>query len=104
MNRTVNLQKIVSTFPYTLTNSDDKYTIFVNNNSSNVTINIPDNLISNFSVAFIQEGSGDVSFNTTGTAILNTSIGFKIKGQNYWTLLEKKQNSEIYYLIGSTRL
>ena len=40
-----NLQKVVNTFPYTLLNSDDKYTIFLENGVSNVVINVPDNYI-----------------------------------------------------------
>ena len=99
-----NLQKTINTFPYTLTNSDDKYTIFINNESNNVTINIPDGLNPNFCVSFIQEGNGEVAFLITGTGTLSTAIGNKIKGQYYWALLEKKINTSEFYLIGSLKV
>ena len=99
-----NLQKVVNTFPYTLLNSDDKYTIFVDNGASNVVINVPDTLPSNFSVAFVQKGTGDVTITPTGTSVINSAIGYKIKGQYYWALLEKELNTVTYYLIGNTKL
>ena len=99
-----NLQKVVNTFPYTLLNSDDKYTIFVDNGASNVIINVPDILVDNFSVAFVQKGTGDVTVTPTGTSVINTAVGYKIKGQYYWALLEKELNTVTYYLIGNTKL
>ena len=99
-----NLQKVVNTFPYTLLNSDDKYTIFVDNGASNVVINVPNTLSDNFSVAFIQKGTGDVTITPTGTSVINTAIGYKIKGQYYWALLEKEENTVAHYLIGNTKL
>lgn len=99
-----NLQKVVNTFPYTLLNSDDKYTIFLENGASNVVINVPDTLPSNFSVAFVQKGTGDVTITPTGTSVINSALGYKIKGQYYWALLEKELNTVTYYLIGNTKL
>ena len=99
-----NLQKVVNTFPYTLLNSDDKYTIFLENGASNVIINVPDTLPSNFSVAFVQKGTGDVTITPTGTSVINSALGYKIKGQYYWALLEKELNTVTYYLIGNTKL
>lgn len=99
-----NLQKVVDTFPYTLLNTDDKHTIFLDNGASNVTVNVPNTLPSNFSVAFIQKGTGDVTMTPTGTSEINTAVGYKIKGQYYWALLEKELSTVTYYLIGSTKL
>ena len=99
-----NLQKVVNTFPYTLLNSDDKYTIFLENGASNVVINVPDTLPSNFSVAFVQKGTGDVTITPTGTSVINSALGYKIKGQYYWALLEKELNTVTHYLIGNTKL
>jgi len=99
-----NLQKIVSAFPYTLVNGDDKYTIIVDNGASNVVINVPNTLPSNFSVAFIQKGTGDVTITPTGTSVINTAVGYKIKGQYYWALIEKELATVTHYLIGSTKL
>ena len=98
-----NLQKVVNTFPYTLLNSDDKYTIFLENGASTV-VNVPDTLPSNFSVAFVQKGKHDVTITPTGTSRINSALGYKIKGQYYWALLEKELNTVTYYLIGNTKL
>jgi len=100
----LNLQKVVSSFPYTLLSTDDKHTIFVQNGASSVVINVPNGLPNNFSVAFIQKGSGDVQIASSGSAIINTAIGDKIKGQNYWALLEREIATTNYYLIGSLKL
>lgn len=101
----INLQKIISTFPYTLTSLDDKYTIFVSNDVSNVTINVPNSLVPNFSCVFIQEGSGEVTIQSTGTATVIQPIALenKIKGQNYWAMIEKKTTTDTYYLMGSLK-
>lgn len=100
----VNLQKTIDTFPYTLTNSDDKHTIFIENGLSFVTINVPDGLVDNFSCVFIQEGSGRVTIQQSGTAtLLYPSISLQniIKDQYYWAMVEKKTNTNTYYLLGS---
>lgn len=99
-----NLQKTIDTFPYTLTNNDDKYTIFISNGASNVSINVPDGLIDNFSVVFIQEGTGTVTIQQSGTATLlypSTTLQNIIKGQYYWAMVEKKLATNTYYLLGS---
>ena len=99
-----NLQKTINTFPYTLSDSDDKYTIFIDNGASNVVINVPDGLISNFSTVFIQEGTGTVTIQQSGTATLvypSTTLQNIIKGQYYWAMVEKKLATNTYYLLGS---
>ena len=99
-----NLQKIINTFPYTLTDNDDKYTIFIDNGVSNVVINVPDGLIDNFSTVFIQEGIGTVTIQQSGTATLlypSTTLQNIIKGQYYWAMVEKKLTTNTYYLLGS---
>ena len=99
-----NLQKTINTFPYTLTNSDDKHTIFIANGLSFVTINVPEGLVDNFSCVFIQEGTGRVTIQQSGTATLlypSTTLQNKIKDQYYWAMVEKKTNTNTYYLLGS---
>ena len=98
-----NLQKTINTFPYTITDADDKHTIFVINGASNVTINVPSGLKDNLACAFIQEGTGTVTFVETGLTVLNFPSGLskRIKDQNHWALLEKKLGDDIYYLGGS---
>ena len=100
-----NLQKTINTFPYTLTSGDDKYTIFVANNASNVIINVPDNLVDNFCCTFIQKGTGEVAVITTGTSSLSypSTLQNVIKGQNFWALIEKELNLNNYFLIGSLK-
>lgn len=98
-----NLQKVINA-NYTITNADDNYTIFVNNSSTNITITIPDGLKDSLSIGFIQEGTGDVVFVTSGVSVLNTVVGFKIAGQNDNVLLEKKLATSTYYLLGNTKL
>ena len=104
-----NLQKVI-TYPtdftgtnYTITNSDYNYVIFINNGTADVSITIdPTVSISNFSVGFIQEGTGTVTHLTSGVTLINTT-GYKIKGQGYQTFIEKKLNTNIYYLLGNVK-
>lgn len=99
-----NLQKTISTFPYTLTSKDDKYTIFIDNGVSNVIVNVPNGLVNNFSCVFIQEGSGKVRIQQSGSASLaypSTTLQNIIKGQFYWAMVEKKLTTNTYYLLGS---
>ena len=100
-----NLQKTVDVFPYTLTNADDKYTIFLENGVSLLSVvNIPENLVNNFSCVFIQKGTGDTQIGFDhpslfyGSGLINV-----IKGQYYWALLEKELATENYYLTGSLK-
>ena len=104
-----NLQKVI-TYPtdftginYTLTNADNNYTIIINNNSTAVTITIPSGLTSKINIGFIQKGTADVSYVASGTTI-NSPIGFKIKGQYYQTFLEQEDNTNIFYLLGNTKI
>jgi len=105
-----NLQKII-TYPadftgtnYTITNSDYNYIIFINNGTVDVSITIDSGVnIPNFSVGFIQEGTGIVTHLTSGVTLIN-SIGYKIKGYGQQTFIEKKLNTNIYYLLGNTKI
>ena len=102
----VNLQKQITTTPYTLTNADDKFTIFVDNGTTPFTVNIPDGLVNNFSCVFVQKGTGEVTINHSGTGVLNypsTVLENKIKGQYFWTMVEKEQTLNTYYLMGSLK-
>jgi hypothetical protein len=96
----VNLQKSIGSGTYTLTNSDNEHTIFIDNGSSPVTIVVPAGLTANFEAGFIQEGTGTVTFSASGTTI-NTPTGFRIKGQRYQAFIEKKLSSETFYLLGN---
>lgn len=105
-----NLQKII-TYPtdftgsnYTITNNDYNYVIFVNNGTSDVSITLDSSVnIPNFSVGFIQEGSGTVTHLASGVSLINT-IGYKMKGFGAQTFIEKKLNTNINYLLGNTKV
>ena len=104
-----NLQKVI-TYPtdftgtnYTITNDDYNYVIFINNGTIDVSITIDSSVnIPNFSVGFIQEGSGIVTHLTSGVTLINT-VGYKIKGYGFQTFIEKKLNTNVYYLLGNTK-
>lgn len=100
-----NLQKTISSFPHTLTTSDDKNTIFINNGVSNVYINIvnPHLLPANFSCLFVQLGTGTVNFNASvGNSLLYpVELLPIIKGQYYWSFIEKDKATSNFYLMGS---
>lgn len=100
-----NLQKTINTFPYTLSDIDDKFTIFIDNGASNAVINVPDGLVANFCCTLIQKGTGEVAVITTGTSSLSypSTLQNIIKGQNYWALIEKELNLNNYFLIGSLK-
>jgi len=98
---TNNLQKTI-TASYTLTQADNNYVIVINNNSTAINITVPSGLSNNFFVGFIQNGTADVSFLSSGTTFRN-SIGFKIKGQWYQAALEQEGTSNVYYLLGNTK-
>ena len=100
--KNINLQKVI-TGNYMLTSVDNDYTIFIDNGSSALNIIVSSGLPTNFSVGFIQEGTGIVSFVASGTTI-NTANGLKIKGQNYQVFLEKKLATETFYLLGNVTI
>jgi hypothetical protein len=100
----LNPQKEITGTMYELAPTDDKYTIFINNGASNFTLYIPDILGSNFCCALYQEGEGEVTIQCSGTSTLNypfTTLDNKIKGQNYWAMIERKMNEDIYFLSGN---
>ena len=97
-----NLQKVITTST-TISNSDNNYTIFINNGATPITITINSSItLPNFGVGFIQEGTGDVTFVGTGVTLTNP-IGLKSKGQGYATFIERKLNTSTYYLLGDTK-
>jgi hypothetical protein len=95
---TPNLQKVITT-SYALTDVDDGYTIFINNNTTPISISLGTITIANFCVGFIQEGSADVTF----VGVTNP-IGLKSKGQGYQTFIERKLSTATYYLLGNTKV
>jgi hypothetical protein len=102
----LNLQKVVTSFPYTLSNNDDKHVVFLDNLKADVVVNIPNGLVNNFSATLVQKGEGEVELNNTGTAtILYPSVEFenKIRGQHYYVDIEKEIATNNYYLLGDLK-
>lgn len=97
-----NFQKII-TSNYILISEDNNYSIIINNGNTPITITVPTGLTSNFQVGFIQQGTGDVSFITSGTT-LNTPLGLKIKGANYNAYIEKIGTTEVFQLLGNLKV
>jgi hypothetical protein len=106
----VNLQKIVATYPYTISPNDDKHTIFLDALSADNpnSVVIPHNLPANFTCFFIQKERGVVQFNSSGGAILNKPNQYSLTmgelGENYGVWLEKELNTVNYYLGGGLDL
>lgn len=98
-----NLQSETLGFNILLNASNDGYTIFIQNTTTPIVITVPLGLPSNFTCGFIQEGPGDIEFQGEGGVTIHNPIGFKIKGQKYQAFLEKKLNTETYYLLGNTK-
>lgn len=98
---TVNLQKPI-TGDYTLTASDNNYSIKVDNGSTPITITVPSGLPENFFAGFTQKGTADVTFIGSGTTITNP-IGLKIKGQGYCVGLEQIGTTNSYDLMADTK-
>ena len=67
-------------------------------------ITVPSGLTSKINIGFIQEGTGDVSFTTSGT-VINSPLGMvKLKGQYYWGYLEQEAVTNTYYLLGNLKV
>jgi hypothetical protein len=104
-----NLQRVL-TYPggfvsgnYDLQSADNNYTLIIDNGANNVTITVGTSLPSKFICAFIQKGSGNVTFVASGI-VINTPIGLKIKGENYSVALEQEDANDIFYLLGNTKV
>ena len=101
---TPNKQKIITT-SYSLLSDDNDYTIIINNGSNPINITIPSGLPYAINIGFIQQGTGDVTFITSGTTIKTPLVGaFKIKGENYNAYLEQVASSNVYHLLGNLKV
>jgi hypothetical protein len=99
-----NTQKTITT-SYVLTSADNNYTILIDNGSNPINITVPAGLMAIINVGFIQEGTGDVTFITSGTTIRTPLAGaFKIKGQNYNAYLEQIGSTNDYHLLGNLKV
>lgn len=92
---------------YTLQPEDDEYLLIIDNGSNAVSIlvssELPTPLPESFFVAIIQEGTADISI-VQESVTINTPVGLKIKGQNYSVGLDRKGNTNIFFLTGNTKI
>lgn len=97
-------QKFISS-DYLLGDADNNYSIIITNGTTPITITVPTGLMAKLQVGFIQDGTADITFITTGGVVLNNAIaGYKIKGQYDQAYLEQGATSSIYYLLGNTKV
>jgi len=94
---------------YTLTTSNHGSVIFIDNGASNVTITVPQFFIDDalaFSCGFIQLGTGEVDFASTGGTILNypAILGTIMQGENFSCFIQQRSwNSLQYSLLGDLK-
>lgn len=102
---TVNLQRVqVVTTNYTIVNTDNNYSLIIDNGAANVTVTVPaSGLDPKFQIGFIQKGTGDITFVASGGVTIQNPTGLKSKGQYYSTFIEKEASTQIYYLLGNTK-
>ena len=97
-----NLQRTV-TSSFSLSNSDNNYTIIIDNGASDIVITIPVGLTSKIAVSFIQQGTGDVSFLASSTTINSPNDFLKIRGENYQAYIEQVGSTNVYQLLGNLK-
>lgn len=97
-----NLQRTV-TDSFTVLETDNNSTIIINNGATAITVTVPTGLTEKFAVGFIQQGTGNVTFATSGTTINSPLDYLKIKGENFWAYLEKVGSSEVFQLAGELK-
>lgn len=99
-----NPQKVIEEFPYTLTNSDFNYVLFLKNGVTPATVVIPAGLSVNFCCGMVQKGVADITLVERDNAILVNPVGFKIRGKNHAVFIEKNLNTTEYNILGDTKI
>lgn len=96
--------KIVRTSSFTISSTDSQRTIHVDNGASAVVITVPDTLPTSFEMAVQQIGTGQVSFITSGTAVLEY-VEDIMKGQGATCFVETHGSDTDRILItGGTKV
>ncbi len=101
-----NLQRTI-TSTTTISNFDNNYTLIIDNGANPINIIIPDGLIANINVGFIQQGTGDVTFLPliSGGVEMKSPLNYtKIKGVNYNAYIEQVGTSNVYHLLGNLKV
>lgn len=92
-------------FNYTLTSADDGKLIIVENATNDVTITVGSGLPNEFFTAVLRDGTGEISFVTSGGTTINNSIsGLKINRRYDQVALDKKGNTNVFYLTGNVKV
>ena len=100
-----NVQFLLTTSGITLDDSHNNGVFIIDNGGVSITITVSNTITKpGFCVGFIQKGTGDVNFITSGGATITNPIGYKIKGQGYQTFIEREFSSSNYFLLGNTKL
>lgn len=106
----LNLQKAITIADggnYNLQSTDNFHTIFVTMSEADSTgsITIPAGLPNNFTVSFFLDAPSNATLNFVNglDVTLNTLAGYdkNIKTNGNWAMIEKKLNTENYYLAGN---
>lgn len=104
-----NLQKTI-TYPinfnvndYLVSNADNNYSIMVDNGVNDVTITVPAGLKDKFIAGFVRQGAGEVTFVESAT-VVNTAVGKRISKQNHQACLEQVKSSNVFQLLGNTKI
>jgi hypothetical protein len=88
---------------YTLVNGDNDYTIFIENGANAVSITVPAGLTSKFQVGIIHRGTSDITYIASGTTVTNP-VGLKSKGTGYSQYLIQKGSTNVFNLLGNTKV
>lgn len=94
--------RLTITTSQTLDSTYNRRTVFLDNGLNDITITIPVSLAADFQAAFIQLGTGNVTFAVSSTTLLTSET--KIEGQYKQVWLEKSPvGSENFLLLGNTK-
>ena len=82
----------------------ERRTVYIKNAAANIIVTVPDSLSADFECAFIQYGTGTVTFTVSGAATINESE-LTLKGQ--WAhayLATDPANATVFDLVGETKV
>ena len=98
-----NTQSII-TANYILMVDDSGSSFIIQNGANAITITVPNGLPGKMHASFIQQGTGDVTFVSSGTILKSPYNMLKIKGQNFGAYLEQIGLTNVYQVIGKMKL
>jgi len=92
------------TADYTLQNSDNDDTLFMDNGIVDITITVPAGLPDKFKVSILQRGTGDVVLEADiGVTLQSPYSMLTLQGQHYGAFLEQDAQTDTFQVIGSLR-